>query len=322
MSERDASQPKVCFVAPAFNEADNIRPFHEAVAEAMAALPNAWEIVLVDDGSSDATLATAHDLSAEDPRVRVVALSRNFGKEAALTAGLDHAGGDVVVPIDVDLQDPPELVADMLREWAKGADVVYATRTERHGESFLKKASAAGFYRLMGATSRVPIPPNAGDFRLIDRRVVDTLGELKETRRFMKGLFAWVGYNQVSLPFERPARRHGSSKWAYWKLWNFAIEGITSFSSAPLQLAMYFGFMVSFAAFGYAGYIVVRTLLFGVDVPGFPSLFVAILFFGGIQLISIGILGEYIGRIYDEVKHRPTYIVKDRRGFDDGDANG
>jgi len=309
------NDPFISVVVPAYNESDNITPFYQAVRTVLDGLASRWELICVDDGSRDDTFARLCTLRSEDERVRVIRLSRNFGKEAALTAGLDHAQGDVIVPIDMDLQDPPELIGDMVRLWADGNDVVYATRTSRAGETWLKRATAKAFYRVIGRVAHVSIPANTGDFRLMDRRVLDSLRELKETHRFMKGLFSWVGYRQVSLPYERKPRHAGKSKLNYWTLWNFAIEGVTSFSIAPLQIATYFGFVISVLSFAYAVYTVGKTLIYGVDVPGYASILVAILFFGGVQLVFIGVVGEYVGRIYDEVKRRPIYTIEQKDGF-------
>jgi len=309
------TDPHISIVVPAYNESENIDTFYDAVRTVLDRLVSRWEIVAVDDGSSDDTFDRLRALHDRDQRVRAIRLSRNFGKEAALTAGLDHAEGDVIVPIDIDLQDPPELIEEMVRLWSEGNDVVYATRTSRAGETWLIRTTARSFYRVIGKLARVSIPANTGDFRLMDRKVLDSLKELKETHRFMKGLFSWVGYRQVSLPYARRARNAGKSKLNYWGLWNFAIEAVTSFSIAPLQIATYLGFVISAVAFAYALFIVGRTLIYGVDVPGFASLLVAILFFGGVQLIFIGIVGEYVGRIYDEVKRRPVYIIDRKEGF-------
>lgn len=307
----------ISVVTPVFNEQDGVEIFYHAIKETLDSVADKWEVICVDDGSQDNTLASLSDLYRQDKNIKVIALSRNFGKEIALTAGLDVANGDVIVPIDFDLQDPPELITEMLQLWAKGHDVVYATRVQREGESWFKKVSASLFYQIISKMSKVNIPTDTGDFRLIDRRVLDSLKELKETHRFMKGLFAWVGYSQVSLPYVRKPRAVGDTKWGYWKLWNFAIEGITGFSIAPLQLATYLGFIISIASFLYALFTVSKTLILGVDVPGYASLLIVILFLGGVQLIFLGIMGEYIGRIYNEVKRRPLYIVDNKLGIDD-----
>ncbi|MBK7779786.1 MAG: glycosyltransferase family 2 protein [Ardenticatenia bacterium] len=306
--------PELSVVVPMYNEADNVATFYERTRAVLDGLGLSWEIVCVDDGSRDDTLLQLIALHRRDPRVKVVELARNFGKEIALTAGLDAAGGQAVVPIDADLQDPPELIPTMVERWRQGYDVVFATRTERMGESWLKQQTAATFYRLMERLSEVPIPPNTGDFRLMSRPAVDALRGVRERNRFMKGIFAWVGFRQTQLPYRRDARHAGETKWNWWSLTRLAIEGITSFSSAPLQLATWMGLAVSALAFAYALHRVVITLLRGPDVPGYPSLLVVILFLGGVQLITLGIIGEYIGRIYQEVKQRPLYLVRRRYG--------
>jgi len=300
----------ISVVAPAYNESENVNPFYEEMKKVLEGFSVPWEIICVNDGSRDDTILKLLELHRSDARVKVIDLSRNFGKEIALTAGLDHAKGDVVIPIDNDLQDPPELIGKMIEVWEEGNDVVYATRIRREGESMIKKATASGFYRLIAKITHIEIPKDTGDFRLMDRKVVDELKRLRETHRFMKGLFSWVGYKQVSLPYERKPRHAGTTTFNYWKLWNFAIEGITGFSIAPLQIAMYSGLLVSFLAFLYAVVIIVKTFVFGENVQGYPSMMVTILFLGGVQLVTIGIIGEYIGRIYDEVKQRPLYIVQ------------
>jgi glycosyltransferase involved in cell wall biosynthesis len=245
----------------------------------------------------------------------VINLSRNFGKEIALTAGLDHAAGQAIIPIDADLQDPPELIGEMIAKWREGYDVVYCTRRSREGETWLKRFTADYFYRIIGHLSQVTIPSNTGDFRLLDRRVVEALKQMPERNRFMKGLFAWVGFKQTALYFDRNPRFRGDTKWNYWKLWNFALDGITSFSLLPLKVWSYVGSIISLLSLLYAIYLVLRTLILGIDLPGYASLMVAILFLGGIQLIGLGVLGEYLGRVYEEVKNRPLYLVRERYGF-------
>jgi glycosyltransferase involved in cell wall biosynthesis len=300
-------------VVPAFNEAEGLRRFHDRLSAVLQDLPLQAEIVYVNDGSRDATLDVMRDLAAGDRRVAIVDLSRNFGKEIALTAGLDHARGDAVVVIDADLQDPPELIPELVRRWREGHDVVYAKRSARDGESWLKKLTAFAFYRLIQRAGRVRIPPDTGDFRLLSRRAVEALGSLREQHRFMKGLFAWIGYPQVAVPYRRERRHAGKTTWNYWRLWNFALEGITSFTAAPLKLATYLGLVTALAAFAYAALIVYKTLMFGDPVRGYPSLMVVVLFLGGVQLITIGILGEYVGRMFDETKNRPLYLVQEYR---------
>jgi polyisoprenyl-phosphate glycosyltransferase len=250
-----------------------------------------------------------------NPCIKVVNLSRNFGKEVALSAGIDYASGAAVIPIDADLQDPPELIGELVEKWREGYDVVYATRRSRQGESWLKRWTAHAFYRTIGGMSRVPIPPDTGDFRLLDRRVVEALKQMPERNRFMKGLFAWVGFKQTSVSFVRPPSKRPTT-WNYWKLWNFAIDGITSFSFVPLKIWSYVGLTISLISFVYASFLVIRTLIFGIDLPGYASIMVAVLFLGGIQLMTLGIMGEYLGRVYEEVKGRPLYLVRDCYGFD------
>jgi glycosyltransferase involved in cell wall biosynthesis len=249
-----------------------------------------------------------------DPRIRIVDLSRNFGKEAALTAGLEAVTGQVVVPIDVDLQDPPEVILEMIARWREGYEVVLGHRVSRRNDSWAKQTSANWFYRLHNKISDQPLPENVGDFRLMDRCVVEALQTLPESRRFMKGLFAWVGFRTTHVDYERPERVAGESKFNGWRLWNFALEGITSFSTDPLKVWTYLGMCVSLVSFSFAIFIVLRTLFTGVDVPGYASLMVAVTFLGGLQLIGIGVLGEYLGRTYIESKRRPVYLV--RRVYD------
>jgi len=302
-------KPSISVVAPAYNEQEVIAEFHQRVSAVLMSLGSPYEIVLVNDGSRDATLAILHDLQAADPNVTVVDLSRNFGKEIALTAGLDHSSGDVVVVLDADLQDPPERIPEMLEGWYEGYDIVYGTRAQRVGETWLKKLTAKGFYHVIQKVSRVSIPRDTGDFRLMTRRAVDEMKRLREEHRFMKGLFAWIGFPSKSFLYSRDARAAGNTKWSYWKLWNLALEGITSFTIAPLKVATYLGLAVAFLSLVFAFVIVWKTLVFGDPVRGYPSLMVAVLFLGGVQLMSIGVLGEYIGRIFNEVKRRPLYLV-------------
>ena len=294
------------------NEAEVLPELHQRLSAVLDGLPYDIEIIYVDDGSTDASCAVVESLRAADSRIALMRLSRNFGKEAAMTAGLDHAVGDAVIMIDADLQDPPELIPELIRPWAAGeAEVVNAQRRSRAGESWLKRTSAGMFYRLMERVGRAPMPRDVGDFRLLSRRAVEGLKHLREQHRFMKGLFAWIGYPQVAVPYDRDPRFAGKTKWSYYKLWNFSIEGITAFTAAPLKVATYLGLLVAAFAFGFGCMIIFATLVYGSDVPGYPSLMVVILFLGGIQLITIGILGEYIGRISDETKHRPLYLIQD-----------
>ena len=306
----------VSVVVPAYNEEDGLQEFHRRLTAVLDALEMPAEVVYVNDGSRDGTLALMRSMHAEDPRVCVVDLSRNFGKEIALTAGIDHAQGDAVIVIDADLQDPPELIPELIKGWRDGHDVVYGKRISREGETALKKATAHFFYRFMQRVSHVRIPEDTGDFRLLSRRAVEGLKQLREQHRFMKGLFAWVGFSQHPVPYRRDPRYAGQTKWNYWKLWNFALEGITSFSTAPLKLATYLGLVVAAMAFVYGVWIIAKTILFGEVVRGYPTVMVTILFLGGTQLVAIGILGEYIGRMFDESKNRPLYLLNEVLGSD------
>lgn len=300
------------------DEAAALAAFAQRLVPALDASGESWEIVCVNDGSRDDTLDALLQWRAQEPRVRVVDLTRNFGKEAALTCGIDHARGRAVIPIDADLQDPPELIAEMVRLWRSGFDVVLPQRTDRSSDGVLKRATARWFYRLHNVLADAPLPENVGDFRLMDRRVVDALGRLPERRRFMKGLFAWVGFRQALIPYARAPRRHGRSKFSGWRLWNFALDGITAFSTAPLRVWTYLGLAVALAAFVYGLVIVALVLVSGRDVPGYASLVTIVLFLGGVQLVGLGVLGEYVGRVHQEVKQRPVYLVRDR--YDDDAA--
>jgi len=301
--------PSISVVAPAYNEQEVIEEFHSRVTAVLAGLGCDYEIVLVNDGSRDDTLAMMHTLRARDPHLTVVDLSRNFGKEIALSAGLDYTKGEVVVVLDSDLQDPPELIPQMLETWREGYEVVYGMRAEREGETWFKKLTARHFYRLIKKVSRVDIPKDTGDFRLMSRRAVEALSRLREEHRFMKGLFAWVGFPSKAMLYKRDARAAGCTKWNYWKLWNFAIEGITSFTVAPLKVSTYLGLLVAVLALAYAVFVIWKALVYSDPVRGYPSLMTVILFLGGVQLISVGLLGEYVGRIFNEVKRRPLYLV-------------
>ncbi|NJK63009.1 MAG: glycosyltransferase family 2 protein [Synechococcaceae cyanobacterium SM2_3_1] len=309
------ARPLISVVLPCFNEAENLDVLFQRLIPVLESLGTEFEIICVNDGSRDKTLSELLRYHQRWPVIKVLDLSRNFGKEIALSAGIDAASGDAVIPIDADLQDPPELIQEMVAKWREGFDVVYAVRRTRQGESWLKRMTADWFYQVIDRLSRVPIPRNTGDFRLMDRRVVAAVKQMRERTRFMKGIFAWVGYRQAAIYYDRSPRYQGHSKWNYWRLWNLALEGITSFSSLPLRIWSYIGVFISFLAFLYACVLITRTLLFGVDVPGYASLVVIILFLGGIQLISLGIIGEYIGRIFEEVKARPLYLIRQQYGF-------
>jgi glycosyltransferase involved in cell wall biosynthesis len=304
---------KLTVVVPAFNEGESLREFHARLAAVLDQLDLNSNVLYVDDGSADDTYAVMESLRAGDARVATLKLSRNFGKELALTAGLDHVDADAVVVIDADLQDPPELIPEFVRWWREGFDVVYGTRSSRAGESRLKKITAAAFYRVMERLSATPVPRDTGDFRLLNRRALEALKKLRERQRFMKGLFAWLGYRQKAVVYERDARFAGSSKFNYWRLWNFALEGITSFSGAPLKVATYVGVFTAFLAFVFGLFILGKALLFGDPVRGYPTLMLAILFLGGVQLMALGMIGEYLGRLYVEVKQRPLYLIDSYR---------
>jgi glycosyltransferase involved in cell wall biosynthesis len=307
-------QPTLSIVVPFFNEGAGVEAFQLGVQPTIDALEGIdVEVVCVDDGSTDDTLRRLLRLSAARPQYKVLELSRNFGKEAALTAGLDAATGDAVVVMDADLQDPPRLVLEMVEAWLGGAEVVLARRTDRRCDSFFKRKTAEWFYRLHNLVSDISIPENVGDFRLMDRQVVDALKSLGERQRFMKGLFCWVGFRTAVIDYERAPRAVGQSKFRGWRLWNLAIEGITSFSTAPLRIWTYVGAACAALTLLYALTIFLRTLIWGVSVPGYASLLLVGLFFGSVQLISLGLLGEYIGRIYLESKGRPIYLVRNRK---------
>lgn len=302
-------------VVPIYNEEENIQKFYERTTGVMDKLEGTYEIVFINDGSRDNSLELLKELHEKDSRMKVLDLSRNFGKEAAMTAGLDFTIGDAVIPIDADLQDPPEVIPQLVEKWKEGYDVVYATRSKRLGETWVKKATATSFYKVIGAMTKIDIPKNTGDFRLMDRCAINALRELREHHRFMKGLFTWVGFKQIGVPYKRDPRFAGETKWNYWKLFNFAVEGITSFSYMPLKFATFMGVFISLAAFVFAVYVVISTLLFGNEVAGYPSMIVIILFLGGVQLLTIGVIGEYVGRIYDETKQRKLYFIREALGI-------
>ncbi|GFE79934.1 glycosyl transferase [Steroidobacter agaridevorans] len=314
LDELDGSRPKnplLSIVVPVFNEEEAVRHFIPAIRAALDGVSDVrFEFVFINDGSRDGTLSRLLSIQRTEPNVRVIDLSRNFGKEAALTAGLDHCTGDIVAPMDVDLQDPPELLPQMIEAWRRGFDVVLAKRMSRNNDSLLKRWSAEAFYKLHNTVSEPVIAENVGDYRLMGRAVVDVLKQLRESRRFMKGLFAWAGFPSTIIGYERPSRTVGKTKFNGWKLWNLALEGITSFSTAPLRFWTYLGASVAVLSFAYGLYLVWRTLLFGVEVPGYASVFVAVVFLGALQLIGIGVIGEYLGRTYLEAKQRPVYIAR------------
>ena len=303
-------RPIFSVVIPVFEESDGIAQFHARLTPVMTALAESWEAIYVNDGSRDDSLRVLERLRQTDRRIALINLSRNFGKEIATTAGLDYARGEAIIIIDADLQDPPEVIPALVEGWRRGADVVYAQRRIRDGETWLKKLSARLFYRLMQGLGEVEMPRNAGDFRLLSRRAVDALRQLRERHRFMKGLFAWIGLPSTAVQYDRAPRARGRSKWSYWRLWNLALEGITSYTIMPLKVATYLGLAVALLAAMYGGFIILHTLLYGNRVPGYPSLMAVILFMGGAQLVTLGVIGEYLGRVFNETKNRPLYLVE------------
>lgn len=310
-----AQRKTVSIITPFYNEGSNVERFYSEITSICDKISDTdFEVICIDDGSEDATLEQLIALTYKDARFRVVELSRNFGKEAALTAGLDASRGDAVIPMDADLQDPPELIGAMIEKWRNGAEIVLARRVDRSSDSFLKRKTAELFYRLHNSVSTIQIPENVGDFRLLDRIAVDAIKQLPERQRFMKGIFTWVGFKTESLDYVRKPRLSGDTKFSGFKLWNFALEGLTSFSAIPLKLWSYIGGLGAVVTLFYAFYIIARTLILGVDIPGYASLLVAILFFGSLQLIGLGMLGEYISRIYMETKNRPLYLVRKEHG--------
>jgi glycosyltransferase involved in cell wall biosynthesis len=319
MAQKSIQCSILSIVVPLYNEQENLAELLRRLTQVLEQIALPYEIVCVNDGSSDATLSTLLALQQTHPEVnlKIISLARNFGKEAAMSAGLDYASGDAVIPIDADLQDPPELIGELVEQWQQGYDVVYAVRRSRQGESWIKKATAKAFYRVIGQLSKVEIPANTGDFRLLDRRVVEVLKSMPERTRFMKGLFSWVGFRQTAVYFDREPRQAGQTSWNYWKLWNFALDGIASFSQLPLKVWTYVGFVTALVAFGFALLLIVRTLLLGIDVPGYASIMVAVLLLGGLQLMGMGVIGEYLGRVYEETKERPLYVIRDLYGFKD-----
>jgi glycosyltransferase involved in cell wall biosynthesis len=306
---RRSWQPVISVVVPAFNEAAGLEMFHRRLSRALSGVDD-WEVIYVNDGSTDATLLTMEELRRADHRVALISLSRNFGKEVAITAGLDHAAGDAVVVIDADLQDPPEVIPELIAYWRAGFDMVFAKRRSRAGESWLKRRTAGAFYQLMQHMGDLKLPEDTGDFRLMSRRVVDAVSQLREQHRFMKGLFAWVGYPSTFVLYDREPRCSGVSKWSYWKLWNLALEGITSFTVMPLKCATYVGLIVALLSVIYAVQVIVKTLIIGNPVAGYPSLMTVVLFLGGVQLMFLGVIGEYLGRVFNETKQRPLYLVE------------
>jgi glycosyltransferase involved in cell wall biosynthesis len=306
------TRERLTVVVAAFNEAEALPALHPRIAAVLDGLAGEGvdgHVLYVDDGSRDRTWAVLDGIAAADPRVSLLRLSRNFGKEAALTAGLDRVDEGAALILDADGQDPPELIPAFVAKWREGYDDVHGTRTARDGEGWFKRLTAHGFYRVMQRLSKTPIPTDTGDFRLLSPRALAALRQLRERHRFMKGLFGWVGFEQVAIPYHREARLAGRSKFNAWRLWNFALEGVTSFSTAPLRVATYLGVMTALLAFVYALWIVVKALLWGDAVAGWPTMMTVILLLGGVQLMALGMIGEYLGRLYEESKQRPLYLV-------------
>ena len=313
-------RPVLSLVVPLYNEAQALDQFFAVVIPILDETSEDYEVICVNDGSRDETLARLRQIRQTNSRIKVINLTRNFGKEIALTAGLDFARGDAVIPIDADLQDPPELIPVLIEKWRQGYDMVTTVRKNRQSDTFAKRLSADIFYRLVARLSVTPIPPHSGDFRLMDRKVVDALKQLPERTRFMKGLFGWLGFHQTEVPYERRSRSAGESKWNFWKLWNLGLEGVFSFSTLPLRIWTYLGGACAIFSLFYLLFIFVRTLTYGADVPGYPSLITVMLFFSGLNMMGLGILGEYLGRVFIEVKQRPLYLVHDLIGFENGPA--
>lgn len=315
LGESDAvgeTRRSVTIVVPVFDEEDVVPAFHAELSAVLAGLPSyTFEILYVDDGSTDDTPARLVALATADPRVSVLRLSRNFGKESAMLAGLDVVGSDAAILIDVDLQDPPSLIIEMLAAWDEGYDDVYARRRSRDGETAMKRVTSRWYYRILQRTTRIRIQADTGDFRLLDRRCIEVLTSLREVERYTKGLYSWIGFRKKEILFDRAPRAAGRTKWNYPKLAGLAVDGLTSFTTAPLRISTFLGLLVSIAAFVYLVVIVLRTLLLGVDIAGYPSTMAVILFLGGVQLISLGIIGEYVARIFTETKRRPVYVVQE-----------
>ncbi len=303
-------------VIPMYNEQENLDHLFKRVEDVAESLTEAYEIICVDDGSKDNTLAGLILHRARNPRIKVITFTRNFGKDIALTAGLDYTAGQAVVPLDADLQDPPEVIPALFQKWKEGYEVVYATRSSRKQDSFVKRFTAQMFYRVHNVIADVTIPEDTGDFRLMDRKVIDVIRQLPERNRFMKGVFAWVGFKQIGVSYARDERAAGTTKWQYWQLWNFAIDGLVSSSTIPLRIWSYIGATVAGLSFLYALYLLSHTLFYGIDVPGYSSMMVAILFLGGMNIIATGIMGEYIARISIEVRQRPLYLVNNMIGIE------
>jgi len=307
---------KLSLVVPMYNEADNIETFFNTLIPVVERTVDDYEVICVNDGSSDNTYELLKTKNQTNPYIKTIDLSRHFGKEYALSAGLQFTSGDAVIPLDADLQDPPDLIPELIAKWQEGYKVIHCVRKDRQSDSFIKRSTANLFYRIIRQLSDVSIPENVGDFRLMDRQVVEALRQFPERTRFMKGLFAWLGYDQTQVTYIRPSRSSGTTKWSFWRLWNFALDGIFSFSTVPLRIWTYLGLFVAVAAAIYVAFIIFRVLIMGIDVPGYASTLVLLLFFSGLNMIGLGILGEYVGRIFTEVKRRPLYLIKQTIGLE------
>jgi glycosyltransferase involved in cell wall biosynthesis len=312
------TRKKITILIPAYNEQEVLRHLYERLHKLAGETPNyAFEFLFVNDGSRDKTLEIIKAYAKKDHRIAYINLSRNFGKETAMIAGLDKANGDATVIIDADLQDPPELIPQMIKYWEEGYDDVFAKRNSRNGESFMKKTTSSVFYKILQKSTTIPIQQDTGDFRLLDKRCVMALRQFRESERYTKGMFSWIGYKKKEIGYDRDPRFAGDTKWNYLKLINLAIDGITSFTTAPLRVSSVMGILVSLGAFIYIIYLVVRTIFFGTDLAGYPSMMAVILFLGGVQLLSLGVIGEYIGRIFNETKNRPLYFIEEYRASSD-----
>jgi polyisoprenyl-phosphate glycosyltransferase len=309
------ADPLISIIIPVLNEADNLGPLVARLTPVLDHLGTRWEIIIIDDGSTDGTLEALKALNAREPRATGISFSRNFGKEIALAAGLQYARGDAAVMMDADLQHPPEMLGPFIEQWRQGYDIVYGNRLDRGTDGLFRRLYSRVFYRLFNYLSRSDIPSGAGDFRLLDRRAINAMNRFKENSRFNKGLYSWIGFKSIGLPYQVAERSHGVSKWSFSKLGSFAIDGLTSFSTLPLRVWSVLGLAISTMAIIYATFILVRTLIFGADVPGYPSILVSVMLLAGVQLISLGVLGEYLGRVYEEVKDRPLYLVADEIGI-------
>ena len=310
-------EPELSLIVPIYNEEEVIDIFLETIEIYLKPSGIAYEVVFVNDGSIDNSIEILKRHAQKNPKIRIISLSRNFGKEQALTAGIDHVTGHAVIPLDCDLQDPPEIIVEMYSKWREGYDVVLAKRVDRQSDSFVKRSSSSLFYKLIDKISDIKIPENVGDFRLMDRKVINALKQYPERSRFMKGIFASVGFNECVIEYTRPKRAAGTTSWNYFKLWKLAIDGLISFTSIPLKIWSYLGALVALSSFSYGVYLIIKTLIFGIDVPGYASMMVVMLIMSGLILLSLGVIGEYISRIFIEVKHRPIYIIMEKIGFED-----